>query len=131
MSRLRFPSVEYIYVHFLQEIRTLLVLRVFENGSEKYCEILRVLLGYRRQRVCALTKHWSFLYFSRQIAENEFQLKSTILCDIAKNNKNFVRYANEKDKSSCFVYCGNGVHVFCGGVQHGHVAWYTRFLPRG
>ena len=46
MSRLRFPSVEYIYVHFLQEIRTLLVLRVFENGSEKFYEILRVLLGY-------------------------------------------------------------------------------------
>ena len=46
MSRLRFPSVEYVYVHFLQEIRTLLVLRVFKNGSEKYCEIRRVLLGY-------------------------------------------------------------------------------------
>ena len=38
-----------------------------------------------------LTKHWSFLYFSRQIAENEFQLKSTILCDIAKYKKS-VRY---------------------------------------
>ena len=68
MSRLRFPSVEYIYVHFLQEIRTLLVLRVFENGSENFCEILRVLLDYRPQRVCALAKHWSFLYFSRQVA---------------------------------------------------------------
>ena len=46
MSRLRFPSVEYIYVHFRQEIRTLLVLRVFENGSGKFYEIRRVLLGY-------------------------------------------------------------------------------------
>ena len=74
MSRLRFPSVEYIYVHFRQEIRTLLVLRVFENGSEKFYEILRVLLGCRPQRVCALTKRLSFLYFSRRIAEKKFQL---------------------------------------------------------
>jgi len=41
------------------------------------------MLGYRPQRVCALAFHLSFLYFSRQIAENKFQLKSTILCDIA------------------------------------------------
>ena len=83
MSRLRFPSVEYVYVHFRYEIRTLLVLRVFENGSEKFYEILRVLLGYRPQRVCTLTKRLSFLYFSRQIAEKKFQLKSTILGDTA------------------------------------------------
>ena len=30
-----------------------------------------------------LTFRLSFLYFSRQTAENKFQLKSTILCDIA------------------------------------------------
>ena len=41
------------------------------------------LFGYRPQRVCAAAKHLSFLYFSRQYAENRFQLKSTILCDIA------------------------------------------------
>ena len=46
MSRLRFPSVECMHVHFRREIRTLLVLRVFENGSEKFYEILRILLGY-------------------------------------------------------------------------------------
>ena len=83
MSRLRFPSVEYIYVHFLQEIRTLLVLRVFENGSEKYCEILRVFARLHTHKVSALAKHCSFLYFSRQIAEKKFQLKSIILFDIA------------------------------------------------
>ena len=33
----------------------------------------------------ALTKHLSFLYFSRQIAENKFRLKSTVLCDTAIN----------------------------------------------
>ena len=34
-----------------------------------------------------LTKHLAFLYFSRQIAENEFQLKSPILYDIAFGKK--------------------------------------------
>ena len=84
MSRLRFPSVEYIYVHFRQEIRTLLVLRVFENGSEKFYEILRVLLGYRPQKVCALAKRLSFLNFSRQSTKKEFWCKSNILFDIAQ-----------------------------------------------
>ena len=65
-------------------LRVSLVLLAFSyGGTENNYEILRVLLSYRPLRVCAFAKHWSFLYFSRQFAENKFQLKSTILCDIA------------------------------------------------
>ena len=42
--------------------------------TEKLYEILRFLLGYRPQGVCALAKRLPFLRFSRQIAENKFQL---------------------------------------------------------
>ena len=51
--------------------------------TEKYCEVRRVLLGYRPQRVCSFTNDLSFLCFSRQAAKNEFLRKLTILCGIA------------------------------------------------
>ena len=38
-------------------------------------------------RVCALTKHLSFLYFPCQFAGKKFQLKSNILHDSAIKNK--------------------------------------------
>ena len=38
----------------------------WRKNTVKYCVCL---LGYRPQGVCALTKHLSFLYVSRQVAE--------------------------------------------------------------
>ena len=51
--------------------------------TEIFYEIRRVLFGCRPRRVYAAAKHLSFLYFSRQFAENRFQLKSIVFCDIA------------------------------------------------
>jgi len=56
----------YVNVRSCREILAFLVLLAFENGSEKYYEILRILLGYRPQGVCALAKYLPFLYFSRE-----------------------------------------------------------------
>jgi len=54
-----------------------------------------------------LTFRLSFLYFPRQIAENEFQLKSTILCDIAQNKnregKMIYELLAKNDTRECLV----------------------------